>query len=223
MSILITSINNVLAFLTGIILPIPALRSFCTQVRHPEMANVSECRQTDHPHYPEILSQADCPLWSITDVIRVRIGPVWSLPLWSVSDLVLSDVVSVWSQSDAVKCACGPCPMWSGVICVRGPVWSVSNVIHSGLYLVWLGVASEVIPVHCVQCVYQLPFVVRIRRGPCPMRSRWSVSVEVQCVPRPMCQMRSVSRVVRVRCGSVRSVSMVLGGSYLPAVTTGGP
>ncbi|KAI1727848.1 patched family domain-containing protein [Ditylenchus destructor] len=32
MSILITSINNILAFLTGTILPIPALRSFCSQV-----------------------------------------------------------------------------------------------------------------------------------------------------------------------------------------------
>lgn len=32
MSILITSSNNILAFLAGIILPIPALRSFCTQV-----------------------------------------------------------------------------------------------------------------------------------------------------------------------------------------------
>uniref|UniRef100_A0A915DZN8 SSD domain-containing protein n=1 Tax=Ditylenchus dipsaci TaxID=166011 RepID=A0A915DZN8_9BILA len=32
MSILITSINNILAFLTGTILPIPALRSFCAQV-----------------------------------------------------------------------------------------------------------------------------------------------------------------------------------------------
>lgn len=32
MSVLITSINNILAFLTGIILPIPALRSFCAQV-----------------------------------------------------------------------------------------------------------------------------------------------------------------------------------------------
>lgn len=31
MSILITSINNILAFLTGTILPIPALRSFCSQ------------------------------------------------------------------------------------------------------------------------------------------------------------------------------------------------
>ncbi|KAL3113722.1 hypothetical protein niasHT_016011 [Heterodera trifolii] len=32
MSVLITSINNILAFLTGCILPIPALRSFCGQV-----------------------------------------------------------------------------------------------------------------------------------------------------------------------------------------------
>lgn len=34
MSILITSINNILAFCTGIILPIPALRSFCAQVNN---------------------------------------------------------------------------------------------------------------------------------------------------------------------------------------------
>ena len=33
MSILLTSVNNILSFMTGIILPIPALRSFCTQVR----------------------------------------------------------------------------------------------------------------------------------------------------------------------------------------------
>jgi patched 1 protein len=32
MSILLTSVNNILSFLTGTILPIPALRSFCTQV-----------------------------------------------------------------------------------------------------------------------------------------------------------------------------------------------
>jgi patched 1 protein len=32
MSILMTSINNILSFLTGTVLPIPALRSFCTQV-----------------------------------------------------------------------------------------------------------------------------------------------------------------------------------------------
>lgn len=32
MSILMTSVNNILSFLTGTILPIPALRSFCTQV-----------------------------------------------------------------------------------------------------------------------------------------------------------------------------------------------
>lgn len=34
MSILMTSVNNILSFLTGTILPIPALRSFCTQVSY---------------------------------------------------------------------------------------------------------------------------------------------------------------------------------------------
>jgi len=34
MSILTTSLNNILAFWAGTILPIPALRSFCGQVIH---------------------------------------------------------------------------------------------------------------------------------------------------------------------------------------------
>lgn len=34
MSILMTSVNNILSFLTGTVLPIPALRSFCTQVNY---------------------------------------------------------------------------------------------------------------------------------------------------------------------------------------------
>lgn len=40
MSVLITSINNILAFLTGTILPIPALRSFCGQTAILLTANV---------------------------------------------------------------------------------------------------------------------------------------------------------------------------------------
>lgn len=33
MSIVITSTNNIIAFMAGTVLPIPALRSFCSQVR----------------------------------------------------------------------------------------------------------------------------------------------------------------------------------------------
>lgn len=32
MSVMMTSINNILSFLTGTLLPIPALRGFCAQV-----------------------------------------------------------------------------------------------------------------------------------------------------------------------------------------------
>lgn len=33
MSVMMTSINNILSFFTGTLLPIPALRAFCAQVR----------------------------------------------------------------------------------------------------------------------------------------------------------------------------------------------
>lgn len=32
MSVVITSINNIIAFMAGTLLPIPALKSFCSQV-----------------------------------------------------------------------------------------------------------------------------------------------------------------------------------------------
>lgn len=62
MSIMVTSINNILAFVSGYVLPIPALRSFCSQVhKNWALISVDGCVTTlqsaiPHVHLPSLHS-----------------------------------------------------------------------------------------------------------------------------------------------------------------------